>query len=81
MSSNLQSESESESSLKLSEADRSQLRSDRLAFPPVYVLVGVYRLVSDKNLYVPTWQKCKHGAVRGLVVGLGWVSVSAFVCL
>ena len=49
------------------------VRDKRLAFPPVYVAVGIYRLLSDKNLRVPTWQKCKHGFVRGAILGLGWV--------
>ncbi|KAE9402694.1 hypothetical protein BT96DRAFT_1017440 [Gymnopus androsaceus JB14] len=44
----------------------------RLQFPPSYVLVGVYRLCTDRNLYVPAWQKCQHGTVRGLGVGLVW---------
>ena len=50
------------------------VRNERIAFPPIYVVVGVYRLLTDPNLYVPTWEKCKHGFVRGAVVGLGWVS-------
>ncbi|KAF9265202.1 hypothetical protein L218DRAFT_898816 [Marasmius fiardii PR-910] len=46
--------------------------TNRLHFPPSYVVVGVYRLCTDKTLYVPTWQKCKHGTVRGAVVGAAW---------
>ncbi|KAJ3970676.1 hypothetical protein EV361DRAFT_914949 [Lentinula raphanica] len=46
--------------------------SHRLQFPPSYALVGVYRLCTDPNLYVPVWQKCQHGTVRGAVVGLVW---------
>lgn len=45
----------------------------RLEFPPSYVLVGVYRLCADKNLRKAAWDKCKHGFVRGAVVGLVWV--------
>lgn len=45
----------------------------RLQFPPSYVVVGVYRFCTDKNLYVPAWKKCQHGVVRGLGVGLVWV--------
>lgn len=52
---------------------RATARQERLAFPPIYVLVGAYRLATDKNLYVPAWQKCKHGVVRGMVVGGIWV--------
>ncbi|EIN03514.1 hypothetical protein PUNSTDRAFT_109399 [Punctularia strigosozonata HHB-11173 SS5] len=44
----------------------------RLLFPPSYVVVGVYRLCTDKSLYVPAWKKCKHGVVRGGVVGTIW---------
>ncbi|KAJ6631553.1 hypothetical protein B0H10DRAFT_1772935 [Mycena sp. CBHHK59/15] len=46
--------------------------TSRLQFPPSYVIVGVYRLFTDKHLFVPAWQKCKHGAQRGAVVGLVW---------
>jgi len=49
----------------------------RLDFSPSYILVGVYRLSTDASLRVPVWQKCKHGFVRGLLVGLVWVSVAA----
>ncbi|KAJ7503046.1 hypothetical protein B0H11DRAFT_1987586 [Mycena galericulata] len=46
--------------------------TSRLQFPPTYVIVGVYRLFSDKHLYVPAWQKCQHGVQRGAIVGLIW---------
>ncbi|KAL1950365.1 hypothetical protein VTO73DRAFT_5489 [Trametes versicolor] len=46
--------------------------TSRLQFPPSYVVVGFYRLVTDRNLYVPAWQKCKHGFVRGATVALVW---------
>jgi len=45
----------------------------RLDFPPSYVVVGVYRLCTDRLLYRPAWDKCKHGAQRGLIVGFVWV--------
>ena len=44
----------------------------RLEFPPSYVLVGVYRLFTDKSLYIPAWDKCKHGTRRGTIVGGIW---------
>lgn len=47
----------------------------RLEFPPSYVVVGAYRLISDGSLRGPIWKKCKHGVARGGAVGLGWVSV------
>jgi len=45
----------------------------RLEFPPIYVVVGVYRLITDKSLYIPIWNKWKHGIARGAAVGAGWV--------
>ena len=48
----------------------------RLRFPPAYVVVGVYRLFTDKNIAWPVWQKCKHGVVRGAGVALTWVSLA-----
>ena len=49
--------------------------TSRLQFPPSYVVVGFYRLITDRNLRVPAWNKCKHGFVRGASVGLIWVSI------
>lgn len=48
--------------------------TSRLNFTPSYVVVGVYRLFTDKSLYIPAWKKCQHGVVRGVSVGLVWVS-------
>ncbi|KAF7288712.1 hypothetical protein HMN09_01377200 [Mycena chlorophos] len=48
----------------------------RLQFPPSYVVVGVYRLFTDKLLYVPAWQKCHHGVQRGAIAGLIWAVVT-----
>lgn len=45
----------------------------RLAFPPSYVVVGVYRLLSDKALFLPVWEKCRNGFLRGIAVGGVWV--------
>ncbi|KAF7321811.1 hypothetical protein MKEN_00702900 [Mycena kentingensis (nom. inval.)] len=50
--------------------------NSRLQFPPSYVVVGVYRLCTDKLLYVPAWAKCKHGVQRGAVVGLVWAALT-----
>ncbi|KAG8219224.1 hypothetical protein J3R82DRAFT_60 [Butyriboletus roseoflavus] len=52
-----------------------QRATRRLNFPPSYVVVGVYRLCTDKSLYKPAWDKCKHGVQRGLIVGFVWVGL------
>lgn len=49
--------------------------ASRLQFSPTYVVVGVYRLFTDKNLFVPAWEKCQHGLVRGASIALVWVSL------
>ena len=50
------------------------LANFRLDLSPSYVLVGVYRLSTDPSIRVPVWEKCKHGFVRGALIGLAWVS-------
>lgn len=51
----------------------------RLQFPPSYVVVGIYRLITDKTLSKPAWDKCKHGTQRGLMVGVVWVRACIWV--
>jgi hypothetical protein len=46
----------------------------RLEFPPSYVVVGAYRLLTDKSLLIPAWNKCKHAARRGFIAAFIWVS-------
>ena len=53
------------------------VRESRLAFTPLYVIVGAYRLCSDEKLYVPVWDKCRHGATRGATVALTWVRIES----
>ena len=48
----------------------------RLEFSPSYILVGVYRLSTDSSIRLPVWKKCKHGFVRGMLVGFAWVSAT-----
>jgi len=48
----------------------------RLEFSPSYILVGVYRLSTDSSIRVPVWKKCKHGFIRGILVGFAWVSAT-----
>lgn len=48
----------------------------RLEFPPSYVGVGIYRLCTDRALRIAAWDKCKHGARRGAIVGLIWTCLT-----
>ncbi|KAF8486665.1 hypothetical protein F5888DRAFT_1761105 [Russula emetica] len=52
--------------------DSLQRATQRLGFPPSYVVVGVYRLVFDKALFSPVWQMCRSGFLRGVAVGGVW---------
>jgi hypothetical protein len=53
--------------------DSLQSATLRLSFTPSYVIVGVYRLLSDKALFLPVWNMCRRGFLRGIVVGSIWV--------
>jgi hypothetical protein len=53
--------------------DSLQRASLRLGFPPSYVIVGVYRLLSDKTLSLPVWDLCRNGFLKGAAVGSIWV--------
>ncbi|KAJ3574274.1 hypothetical protein NP233_g1870 [Leucocoprinus birnbaumii] len=44
----------------------------RMEFPPSYVVVGAYRLLSDRKLLKPAWDKCRHAARRGAIAGGIW---------
>ncbi|KAF8185721.1 hypothetical protein BJ912DRAFT_1022889 [Pholiota molesta] len=59
-------------STKTSVPEHLQRATLRLEFPPSYVVVGVYRLFTDRNLWVPAWDKCRHAAQRGAIVGGIW---------
>lgn len=59
--------------------DSLQRATQRLGFPPSYVIVGVYRLVFDKALFSPVWQRCRRGFLRGAAVGGVWVLVAKFI--
>ncbi|KAG2138073.1 uncharacterized protein EDB93DRAFT_1165941 [Suillus bovinus] len=48
----------------------------RLNFPSSYVVVGAYRLFTDRSLYGPAWDKCRNGARRGLICGFAWICAS-----
>jgi hypothetical protein len=53
--------------------DSLQRATLRLGFPPSYVVVGAYRLLSDKALFIPIWEKCRNGFFKGAAVGCVWV--------
>jgi len=48
----------------------------RMGAPALYPFIGLYRLATDPLLYRPAWAKCKHGFVRGLVVGAVWAALT-----
>ena len=55
-----------------------------LHLPPLYTLVGIYRLVTDPLIRQPVLDKIKHASIRGLVVGVvyaagSWKIMSWFV--
>lgn len=52
--------------------DSLQSATLRLCFTPSYVIVGVYRLLSDKALFIPVWNMCRRGFLRGITVGGVW---------
>ena len=58
--------------------DSLQRATQRLGFPPSYVVVGVYRLVSDMALFSPVWQRCRSGFLRGAAIGSVWVLAAIF---
>jgi hypothetical protein len=59
--------------------DSLQRATQRLGFPPSYVVVGVYRLVFDKALFSPVWQRCRSGFMKGAAVGGVWVLVAILI--
>jgi len=52
--------------------DSLQSATLRLCFTPSYVIVGVYRLLSDEALFLPVWNMCRRGFLRGIAVGSVW---------
>lgn len=39
-----------------------------LTIPPLYTVVGIYRLLLDPKIRGPVWDKCRNGTLRGLAV-------------
>lgn len=50
--------------------------SELLHLPPLYTVVGLYRLLTDPSIRGPVLDKVKHASIRGLVVGLIYAIVS-----
>lgn len=50
--------------------------SELLHAPPLYTLVGIYRLLTDPSIRGPVLDKVKHASVRGIVVALVYAVVS-----
>jgi len=50
--------------------------SELLHAPPLYTVVGAYRLLTDPQIRGPVLDKVKHASVRGLIVGLIYAIVS-----
>ena len=48
---------------------KDNMPSELLHIPPLYTLVGLYRLFTDPFIRQPVFDKVKHATVRGLVVG------------
>ncbi|KIR59133.1 hypothetical protein I314_05117 [Cryptococcus bacillisporus CA1873] len=58
--------------------------SELLHLPPLYAIVGLYRLANDPSIRTPVLDKVKHAAVRGIVVGgvytaLSWKVMDWFI--
>lgn len=49
-----------------------KMPQETLTFPPLYCLVGAYRLVHDPTLWRPMWAKCSRAAKHASIVGFTW---------
>ncbi|TKY89058.1 hypothetical protein EX895_001589 [Sporisorium graminicola] len=45
---------------------------ETLTFPPLYCVVGAYRLAHDPSLWQPMWAKCSTAAKHASIVALIW---------
>lgn len=50
--------------------------SEFLHIPPIYTLVGLYRLSTDPLIRQPVFDKIKHATLRGLIVGFVYAGAS-----
>ncbi|KAK8866100.1 hypothetical protein IAR55_001251 [Kwoniella newhampshirensis] len=58
--------------------------SELLHLPPLYTLVGFYRLITDPSIRKPVLDKVKHASIRGIVVAgiytvVSWNTLDWFV--
>ena len=45
-----------------------QMPAELLHYPPLYTLVGLYRLLTDPLIRGPVLDKVKHATLRGIIV-------------
>ena len=58
-----------------SRAPRS-MPQELLSFPPLYVVVGIFRLFTDPVLRDASWDKVRHATYRGAAVSILWAVLS-----
>lgn len=49
---------------------------ETLSFPPLYCIVGAYRLAHDDRLWRPMWKECSQAAKRAGMVAGGWALIT-----
>ncbi|SYW75666.1 uncharacterized protein UBRO2_00821 [Ustilago bromivora] len=49
---------------------------ETLTFPPLYCLIGAYRLAHDPSLYKPMWTKCSKAAKQAIILSSLWAILS-----
>ncbi|GAA5900318.1 hypothetical protein JCM6882_002305 [Rhodosporidiobolus microsporus] len=47
-----------------------------LPFPPSYCLVGAYRLIHDRRLLVPLWNRCEKGLKRAAILAVPYTLIA-----
>ncbi len=49
-----------------------RMPEETLSFPPLYCVVGAYRLLHDASLWRPMWAKCSSAAKQAGLAGMVW---------
>ncbi|PWZ01196.1 UreD-domain-containing protein [Testicularia cyperi] len=49
---------------------------ETLTFPPIYCIVGAYRLAHDPVLWKPMWAKCSKAAKQAGILGIVWLVIT-----